>query len=72
LNIGRPLFERFSRQFGASLAGSLAAKGFRLFASKGQNGFVGVRNCFVAVSREVKNLKRMRKRTLSAPMTSHA
>jgi hypothetical protein len=38
--------------FGASLAGPLAVNGFRMFASKGQNGFVGCGNCFVAVSRQ--------------------
>src|ERR1019366_2885423 len=61
LNIGRPLFECFSRQFGASLAGSLAGDGFRMFASKGQNGFVGTEKCFVAVSREAKNVGRAEK-----------
>jgi hypothetical protein len=34
------------------VAAALAVDGFRMFASKGQNGFVGCANCFVAVSRQ--------------------
>jgi hypothetical protein len=41
-----------ARVFGASLSGSLPGDGFRMFASKGQNGFIGRGNCFNAVSRE--------------------
>jgi hypothetical protein len=40
------------RQFGVLLGGSLRGKGFRSFASKHQNGFVGAENCFVAVLRQ--------------------
>jgi hypothetical protein len=49
LNIGPPLFDRRCA-FGALLGGSLTGNGFRMFASKAKNGFVGLENCFVAVS----------------------
>jgi hypothetical protein len=41
-----------ARLFGTSLGRALPGKGFGMFAPKAQNGFVGCRNCFVAVSRE--------------------
>jgi hypothetical protein len=58
LNIARPLFDRLSRQFGASLQRSLPREGFRTFASKRQNGFVGTGKCFVVMSSQTKNFCR--------------
>jgi len=38
------------RQFGVLLSASLAGNGFNRFASKAENGFVEVMNCFTTVS----------------------
>jgi hypothetical protein len=52
-----PCLIALARLFGASLGQSLPGKGFRTFASKPQNGFVGCRNCFVAVCRTKRSLR---------------
>src|SRR5712671_7729230 len=41
LSMIRPLFDRPDASFGALLSGSVSDKGFRMFASKAQNDFVG-------------------------------
>jgi hypothetical protein len=42
--MGRPPFDRLRAHFGALLAASLRAGGFRTFAPKPQNGFAAVTN----------------------------
>jgi hypothetical protein len=61
-----------SHPFGASLRELIPAAGFRTFASRPQNGFVGVGNCFISVSPDVKNGGAGVKKNDYASMTSHA